>query len=184
MHLCTLLAGRKGMAMKFAVSLLLACSISGFAYSAQPTDESVRKLIDLSQATQAVASIQQQVDTMLQNTVRQATQGDTITPDMQKIIDDYQKKVRAMADEQLNADSLRGIYMQAYRDSFSQEEIDQLITFYETPTGKMFAAKMPLVMQKSTLSMQQKMGPMMKQMQQATQEMQLQLTALKQDPPK
>lgn len=168
--------------MKFAaVFLLLAFSFSGSAYSATPSDASISKLIDLSQATQAVTSIQQQVETMLQNTVRQATRGEPITSDEQNVIDAYRQKVKAIADEQLNADSLRAIYAQAYRDSFSQDEVDQLITFYETPTGKMFATKMPLVMQKSTMAMQQKIGPMMKQMQQATQEMQMQLAALKQD---
>ncbi|HXA47409.1 MAG TPA: DUF2059 domain-containing protein, partial [Burkholderiaceae bacterium] len=74
------------------------------------------------------------------------------------------KKSIALRDEQLNLDHLKSIYIQVYSEYFSQEEIDQLIAFYESPTGIMCITKIPLATQQSVLLMQQKIGPMLQTM--------------------
>jgi uncharacterized protein len=56
---------------------------------------------------------------------------------------------------------LRPLYVQVYQETFTQEEIDGLIAFYESPTGIAFVEKMPVVMQKSMSMMQSRMAPMM-----------------------
>jgi len=53
-----------------------------------------------------------------------------------------------------------------------------LTAFYQTPTGKMLLAKMPLATQRSTALLQQRVTPMFYRMQQAAAEMKQQLDAL------
>ena len=44
---------------------------------------------------------------------------------------------------------MKPLYVQLYRDTFEQEEVDGLLAFYASPTGQAFVNKMPMVMQKS-----------------------------------
>ena len=47
---------------------------------------------------------------------------------------------------------------------FTQEEIDGLIAFYESPAGATFVEKMPVVMQKSMSIMQSRAATVMEKM--------------------
>jgi hypothetical protein len=170
--------------MKHLAILLCAFVFNSVAFAAPPSQASIEKLLADTQADKTYTSIQQQIDSMLQHTLQQATQGQFISPEQQKILDAFKQKAMTMIEAQLNYDNLKSTYIQTYNENFSQEEIDQLIAFYESPTGKMFVAKMPSVTQKSMALMQQKIGPVLQQLQQAAKEMKEQLDAVKQVPAK
>ena len=166
--------------MKYVIVFLSTLIFSSVCFAAPPTDESINKLLELSNVMQAIKSVQQQMDTMLQNTMQEVTKGQPITADEQKILDAYRKKVTDIALKQLDESHLKSIYLPIYREVYTQDEVNQLIAFYESPTGKMFSSKVPIAMQKSMAAMQQQIGPMMQEMQQATKDMQSQLDALHQ----
>ena len=48
-----------------------------------------------------------------------------------------------------------------YRETFSQEELDGLIAFYESPVGRAYIAKMPVAMAKTMAMSQQQMQSLM-----------------------
>jgi len=170
--------------MKYLAVLFSAFVFTNAACAAPPSQASIEKLLVDTQADKTLTSIQQQIDSMMQNTLQQATQGQPVSPDQQKILDAFRQKSTAALKEQLDYDNLKSTFVQIYAESFSQDEVDQLIAFYEGPTGKMFVAKMPIVMQRSMTLMQQKMAPMLQIIQQAAKEMKEQLDALKQAPAK
>jgi hypothetical protein len=66
--------------------------------------------------------------------------------------------------------TLRPMYVQIYRDTFTQKEVDGLIAFYKSPTGVAFVDKMPVVMQKSQALMQTRIGPLAESVRAAMQE--------------
>jgi hypothetical protein len=70
----------------------------------------------------------------------------------------------------LTWEKLRPLYVQIYQESFTQEEIDGPIAFYESPAGVAFVEKLPFVMQKSMSIMQSRMAPMMEKMKAAMKE--------------
>ena len=74
---------------------------------------------------------------------------------------------------------LKPMYVEIYTTNFTQEEIDGLISFYESPAGKAFVAKMPAVVQAIMAEMPKRMRPMMQKMEQVGKEMQEELEALK-----
>jgi hypothetical protein len=172
--------------MKYLIVLFSAFifNIGNSAFAATPSQASIEKLLADTESDKILAAIQQQVDSMMQNTMQQAMQGAAASPDRQKILDDFKKKSMAAIDEQLDNDKLKSIYIQIYSENFSQDEVDQLVAFYESPTGKMFVAKMPLVAQKSMSLMQEKMVPVLQSIQRAANEMKTQLDALAQNPAK
>lgn len=166
--------------MKKVAAFFSALLLGSFSLAAPPTDESINKLIEVSNATQAIKGVQQQVDAMLKSTVRDATKGQPVSPDEQKVFDTFQERVREIVLKQLDENKFKAMYVPVYREVYTQDEVDQMIAFYESPTGKMFSSKMPIIVQKSMGIMQQQMGPMMQEMQQAASDMQAQLKALHQ----
>jgi hypothetical protein len=62
---------------------------------------------------------------------------------------------------ELNWTEMRSLFIEVYSSTFSQEEIDGLIAFYNTPVGKAFAAKQPEIAQKTNSIVQQRMMPVM-----------------------
>jgi hypothetical protein len=76
-------------------------------------------------------------------------------------MDKMEQKMSTLLAEEMSWSKMEAAYLQVYKESFTQDEINQLIAFYKSPTGQMFVQKMPTVMQKSMLAMQQQMGPLM-----------------------
>lgn len=93
-----------------------------------------------------------------------ALKGQPIQPEQQRIFDKLSADMAQAMREEMRWDSLRPLYQQIYRESFTQEEIDGLVAFYRSPVGAAFVDKMPMVMQKSMALMQARMGPMMERL--------------------
>jgi hypothetical protein len=118
-----------------------------------------------------------QMDTMLQQTMKQATQGRKIPPKVQKDIDKRQAEMMAMLKEMLDWKKLEPMYTRVYQKSFTQQEVDGMIAFYRTPAGQAVINKMPLVMQNTMNEMQEMMGPAIQKMQKMQEEVIAELKA-------
>jgi len=161
--------------------LIVAPITASLAQAGEPTDASVESLFVLLGIDKTPALILAQMNEMTANTVRDATMGREPTAEEQKVIHVFEQKsqaVRAELQERSRYDILKPDFIAAYREIFSQDEINQLTAFYQTPTGKMLLAKMPLATQRSTALLQQRVTPMFYRMQQAAAEMKQQLDAL------
>jgi hypothetical protein len=82
----------------------------------------------------------------------------------------FAEKMDKIVAEELSWTRMKAFSLQIYRESFTQKEVEDLIAFYESPTGQAFVAKMPVVTQKSIALMQQRMVPMMDRIQTAAKE--------------
>jgi hypothetical protein len=67
--------------------------------------------------------------------------------------------------EELSFAKVKDIYIQAYRETFTQDEVNGVIAFYKSPAGKAIAEKNPTVMQKAGTLMQARIGPMAQKLQ-------------------
>jgi uncharacterized protein len=72
--------------------------------------------------------------------------------------------------DELAFDKVKDIYVKAYRETFTQEEVDGLIAFYKSPVGKAYAEKVPVVMQRAGAEMQSRLGPMVQKLNMMQQE--------------
>jgi hypothetical protein len=81
--------------------------------------------------------------------------------------------------EELSWDKLKDGFIQVYRDTFTQEEMDGIIAFYKSPAGQAFVDKQPALMKNTMALMQQRMGPMMQKIQQMTEETAKEIKAAK-----
>ena len=147
-------------------SLVYAADNPAASPSTAPTEASIKQLLEVAQSHKLVDSVMAQMDNLLQQTIAQATKGQPIPDKVQKDIDQRRSELLALMKDLLDWKKLEPMYVRIYQKTFSQQEVDGMITFYKTPAGQAVIRKMPAAMQNSIDEMQQMMGPVMQRMQQ------------------
>lgn len=166
--------------LKRTLLILALCGSAAFgAENASPgpsatgspaSEESIKQLLEVAQARKLIDSVMSQMDTLMLQTIQQATQGKEIPPKVQKEIDTQQAEVTRLMKELLDWSKLEPMYVRIYQKTFSQPEVDGMIAFYKTPAGQAVIAKMPAAMQNTMDEMQQMMLPAMQKMQRMQQD--------------
>jgi uncharacterized protein len=157
--------------------LLLSASVASAAESSSPgaannppSEASIKQLLEAAQARKLIDSVMTQMDTVMKQTIQQATQGQPVPAKVQKDIDKREAEMMAALKELLDWNKLEPMYVRVYQKSFTQSEVDGMIAFYKTPAGQAVISKMPAVMQNTMNEMQQMMAPMMQRLQKMQQE--------------
>ncbi len=150
-----------------------------FAADNPPSEASIEQLLEVGQAHKLVDTMTAQMDGYMKQIMQQATQGQHITPEIQKDIDKREAEMMSMLKEMLDWDKLEPMYVRVYQKSFTQGEVDGMVAFYKTPIGQALLTKMPAVMQNTLNEMQQMMQPMMQRMQRMQQDVVAEIQAQK-----
>ena len=162
-----------------ALVLVAALTFSISTQAAPPSDESINQLLELSKAGKLMDSVWAQMDGIMKASLKQVTKGKPVSADEQAIMDKQQAKIMAIMKDELSWDKLKDGFIKAYRDTFSQEEIDGIIGFYKSPAGQAFVDKQPVLMKNTMALMQQRMGPLMKKIQEMSEETAKEIQAAK-----
>jgi hypothetical protein len=158
------------------LALTLICS-AAFAADTKPSTASVQELLKVTETHKLLDSVTAQIDGMMKNMMAQATQGQAPTPAQTKAFESMQNKMAGLMKEELSWEKYEPMFIKIYNESFTQEEIDNIIAFYRTPGGQALVKKMPVVMQRTMQLVQQQMGPMMQKFQAIAQECQAEVQA-------
>jgi uncharacterized protein len=67
------------------------------------------------------------------------------SPEKKAKLDDFEKQASQTVDEQLSWKAMEGPFTDIYVKSFTEEEMDAIITFYKSPAGVALLGKMPTV---------------------------------------
>jgi uncharacterized protein len=129
------------------IALLLAAATAQpvLAQDEKPSEESVRQIFELTHAGNLMATMLKQVEATSQKAMDEALAGRELTDEQRHMIEDLRARQRAAVREFLNWENLEPVMVKAYRDNFTQHEIDGLIAFYRTDTGQALVTKMPAV---------------------------------------
>jgi len=159
-----------GSTMRKAFILFATIVISFSAYATPPTDESIDSLLAATQAEKIGESVFANIDKIMKQTLAEALKQKQVSAEQQRMLDAMHVKYAQVMRDELSWTSMRPLYVQIYKETFTQEEIDGLIAFYRSPVGAAFVEKMPLAMQKSMSIMQARVGPLMERMSAAMKE--------------
>jgi uncharacterized protein len=165
--------------------LFLICTLfchAAFAADSKPSEESIKELLAASDAKQLVDDIAGQVDAIMAIVVQQVTQGEKaekLSPEDQKIIDDMKAKLANTLKQEMRWESLEPYYIQIYRETFTQDEVNGIVAFYKTPAGRAAVKKMPVLMQQAMVETQVRMLRLMEQFEEIQKEAQEKLEAQK-----
>jgi hypothetical protein len=157
--------------MKVLGSLLLAilfCSTTAMA--APASEKSIKSLLAVSQAQRLVDELWAQINSLMDNAIQQSLKGKAPSPKQRQAIDNMKSRMVNLIEGELAWEKLEPVYLRLFQESFTEEEIIDLLAFYKTPTGQVVIEKMPLLMQKTMLSTQEAIAgvaPQMKRVQEA-----------------
>ena len=149
--------------------LALGLCLAAFAtYAAeQPASEaSIRQLIEITQTKSLVDGMVSQVVAMMQNSMRQAAGGATLTAEQQAIVDDMRKRIVALVSGAMKWERMEPDIIATYKKSFTEKEVTAMLQFYRTEAGQALITKMPAVMQDSLNLAQKRLSAIAPQMQQ------------------
>lgn len=164
---------------RYFLALIVSLSAAVSLPAAPPTDASLEQMLNATHPEKMLEQMVTQMSAGMERGMQQALQGKTPTPAQKAKMDEYRAKTIAVLRDQLSYAKLKDVYLQAYRDTFSQDEVNAIIAFYNTPAGKAMVEKTPLVMQKASTLMQARMGPIIQQMQTITEQFAKDLEAAK-----
>lgn len=130
---------------KIWLAIVLVASWPAFAADTAPSEASIRELISITDARKLVEGIYAQMDGMMEQAMKQALNGKSVTPEQEKVMAEYRGKVVDVMREEMAWTDLEPIYIDLYSKSFSQSEIDGMLKFYKSEAGKAVIAKLPLL---------------------------------------
>ena len=140
-----------------------------------PADEaaseaSIRTIMEVTHTKELLESAAAQLDGSVQSSMQQALAGQQISAEQQAILDEMRTKIVKLFGDALQWNQLEPVFIDIYRRTFTQSEIEGMLSFYKTDAGKALIAKMPLAMQNSMQAMQARMATIMPQVQQLQKE--------------
>jgi uncharacterized protein len=149
-------------------ALILAASSAAAHAAASP--ESVDRLLQVMQVQSQLEMIYSQVLPGVQNAMRQSLGPRADAAEAEHLANVVMPRVQAVLREELGWTKLKPGFATIYAETFTQQEVDGLIAFYEGPIGRALVAKTPQLTQRSFQMMQQRMGPVMQKVMQIVRE--------------
>jgi hypothetical protein len=159
--------------MKALMSLAMALALLGAGVAradAPPSDASIRKLLEVTQSSKLLDGMTVQMKSIMQQSALQAV-GHSLDAQEQQILSRNIDKLADVMRNQMTWAKLEPAIMVIYRKNFSQKEIDDMLVFYQSPTGQTLVSKMPEVMRESMQMGRDQMSGVFPQIQQINRQM-------------
>jgi hypothetical protein len=141
-----------------AVALAVAAMQPAFAEGPLASEAAVRELMQIAQIRELHEGTVGQMDAYMNEAMNRALAGRVPSPEQQAVLDDAKAKIIAAVQEELKWDVLEPQYVEIYRKSFTDEELNGILAFYRTSAGQAMIRKMPVVMKHSMDLMQDMVG--------------------------
>lgn len=172
------------LAMLFALSAFAAPAWSTDAPTqAPPSDESLHRLIDVVQAQKLTENIRSQMGAVMMRSAKQALGDSKFDPEEEKIFTRAMNRLTDVVMEQIAWPKMEPDILAIYKKTFTQKEVDDLVAFYQSPSGQAVVQKMPLVMQQSMALGESKIQTIIPQMTQISNDMAKELRAYRESHP-
>jgi hypothetical protein len=150
--------------MKYGIGFVLVLFVAALVRAAPPSDQSINEMMSVMQLeallNQALKQMDEGISKAMEQGLQQATKGKALSPAQKTAVENFRAKFSAAMKEELSFPKVKDIYVQAYRESFTPEEVNAIVAFYKSPAGKAITEKNPAAMQKANGLMQARIGPM------------------------
>ncbi len=152
-------------------ALILAVLLVSFGAQAEPASRaSIEKLLVLTNTEATIDALRAGMEQTMRQAMSQFVQGKDLNAEQRRVLDAMPGKLMAVMRHEMTWDAMKPKYVQIYRDTFDQAEIDGMLAFYGSPAGQAVITKMPVVMQKSMQLAQAQMQTLIPKMRAAMEE--------------
>jgi len=135
------------------IALLAFALLLPAAQAAPASEASVRELLEVMHASQMIDGIRQAMRAGMQKGIEESVKGKHLDEDQRRAIEALPARMSEVMEQEMSWESLQPLYIQVYRDTYTQEEVDGLVAFFRTPVGQGYIEKMPQAMQRSQAAM-------------------------------
>jgi hypothetical protein len=145
--------------MKYLLAsvLMLASTLPLMADEASKAQK-IEELLVLTKADKMIDQVFDQINNAVMTQMSSPAMPADMDPQRKQMALDVQKQLMDLLRRKLAWDKMKPQYVRIYSESFSEEEVSAMVSFYRTPAGKSMLEKLPMVMAKSMELVQ----PMMK----------------------
>ena len=158
--------------MKFITRILLALFLfAPLAAHADPPSSKQAKAEELLQLThmdQLMSQMLGQMSERMKASADQQAASLHMTPEQTTVYEDYQQKLSQLLASYLTWDKMKPVMVQAYSETYTDQELDGILSFYRSPAGQAMVAKSPELMSKTRSAMMQQISALQPQVQQLT----------------
>jgi len=148
-------------ALRRTVLLLALAAASAPALAAAPTDADINRLLAASRAQSLLDGMLPQLEAMQRQQFEEIARQRQLTPQQTEQLQRMQQRTTATLTKALSWQQLRPMYVDLYKKSFSKEDVLAMAEFYESSAGQSLLDKTPLLMQNVMIAIQEKMKPLM-----------------------
>lgn len=153
-------------ALAAVIPFLLACIPAAFADEASKNTK-IEELLKLTNADRMVSQMFDQIKTMELSQLNK-----DVTPADRQAAQEVQDRILKLLQDTLSWDKMKPMMVKVYADTFTEEEVDGILNFYESPAGQAMLQKMPTLLQRSMAMGQQMLADVTPQIQKIMQDMQ------------
>lgn len=139
---------------KLAIIFIAIVTVDAVVRADTPSEQSVDRLLILSDADRVLRSVREQVDRLSYTGVELSTRGKHLSPTEKSVLESIRQELVRKYQNELRWEKFRDTFLAAFRQSFTQKEIDGIIAFFESPAGRAYATKMNPTMQRSSSTVQ------------------------------
>ena len=148
------------------VALALLLAAAPLAAAQPPSQAQVDRLLEVMRARQTLDAVLPQVQASQQQMVAQMTAGQELDEAERDRINRVMEITNSRLAEALTWENMEPIYRDIYARTFTGEDVDAMIEFYESPAGQKTLDKMPQLMQNTMQAVQQLVMPVLQQLEQ------------------
>lgn len=157
--------------MKTLVMVSLGMLLSFAVYAQDSKRESVEELLRVTNMDSMIDGMYGQMTQMTEGMGRQFG----VKPDEQPIFDAYLNKVFAAMKEDMSWKKMKEPMIDLYLKHFTEKEVQDMLAFYESETGRSMVAKMPVIMADSMQISQEMMTSFLPKLQSMAEELKAEL---------
>lgn len=145
--------------------LALALAASTPTFAAEPTDADIDRLLKASRAESLLAGVVPQMEAVQQQEFDKHFAGKEMTEEQKAEVARIQAKTQEIVRKALSWEEMRPVYLDVYKKTYSREDVRAITKFYESAAGQRMLDKNPALMQNIMTAVQQKMVPMLDELQ-------------------
>jgi hypothetical protein len=167
---CSHLSRERSM-KQFLLVLALFAAAPSFAQDQPASEKSIREFMAVSKTKDMLDGMWAQIDSSMDTAVESIMQGKPLSAEQQKAVVNMRAKLAAIFKEEMGWDILEPVFVDVYKKSFTQKELDGILVFYKSAAGKAMVAKLPVVIKNSNDAMMSRVQAMVPRMQELQREL-------------
>jgi uncharacterized protein len=159
------------MRLRLAFLLALLVCIGSLAHA----DDDVKiakaeEYFKLAKMDELMTQVMNQVIAQSKSGMMQQMMGAKLSPEEQQRVDELTDKAAKIVSGAMSWDKLEPEFAKLYAEAYTEQQLDDIIAFYKSPTGQAMVEKNPILIKKANAITQQQMAEVTPQLQKLMQD--------------